>query len=91
MAYVTADVLILSVAGRANFNGRPFDGSAAEAATQICKWLGEPAQVIWCLHDEAPIKPWRIDTRAAEEMVEKCTRSKVRHLLPATEERLFAI
>ncbi|KAK5702312.1 hypothetical protein LTR17_022426 [Elasticomyces elasticus] len=85
------DVLILSVAGRANFNGRPFDGTAAEAATHICKWLGEPSQVIWCLHDDAPIKPWRIDTGAAERMIEQTTKSKVRHLTPATKSTLFPV
>ncbi|KAK3638800.1 hypothetical protein LTR56_012907 [Elasticomyces elasticus] len=76
---------------KANFNGRPFDGTAAEAATHICKWLGEPPQVIWCLHDDAPIKPWRIDTGAAERMIEQTTRSKVRHLTPATKSTLFLV
>jgi len=77
------------VAGRANIDGRPFDGSAAEAATQICKWLGEPAEVIWCLHDEAPIKPWRIDTRAATEMVERNTKSRIKTLHHTKPYQLF--
>lgn len=47
------DVVIMAVAGRANLNGRPFDGSAAEFAAKKVDWLGQPSQVIWCLHDEA--------------------------------------
>lgn len=77
------------MAGRANIDGRPFDGSAARAATDIIKWLGEPEKVIWCLYDEAPIKPWRVDTRAATEMVERETRSKVTELRHTEEHRLF--
>ncbi|KAI9679695.1 MAG: hypothetical protein M1822_007301 [Bathelium mastoideum] len=84
------DVLILAVAGRANFDGKPFDGSAAEAATEVCKWLGEPSQVIFCLHDQALIKPWSIDTKAAKSMIEKNTRSKIRDLDHAIAYRLFS-
>lgn len=47
------DIAIMAIAGRANLNGRPFDGSAAEFAAMKVGWLGNPAQVIWCLHDEA--------------------------------------
>lgn len=43
---------ILAIAGRANHNGRPFVGSAAQYITQKIQWLGEPKQVIWCLHDQ---------------------------------------
>lgn len=71
------DVAILAIAGRGNLNGRPFDGSAAEFAVKEVQWLGEPRKVIWCLHDEAPIIPKRIDTRAATDMVHEETRSKV--------------
>lgn len=71
------DVAIMAIAGRGNLNGRPFDGSAAEFATNELKWLGEPEKVIWCLHDDSPITPKRIDTKAATEMVHKETRSKV--------------
>lgn len=78
------------MAGRANFNGRPYDGSAAEAATAICRMLGEPEKVIWCLHDEAPIKPWRIDTAAATEMVEKETKSRVIDLQHTQVYRVFS-
>lgn len=46
------DVAILAIAGRANLNGRPFVGSAAQFASAEIQWLGEPKQVIWCLHDE---------------------------------------
>lgn len=46
------DIAVLGIAGRANLNGRPFDGSAAMFATKLVKWMGEPEKVIWCLHDE---------------------------------------
>lgn len=84
-----ADVLIQAIAGRANIDGRPFDGSAAEAATSISRWLGEPSKVIWCLHDESPIKPWRIKTDAAKELVESKTKSRVTDLQPVKVYNLF--
>jgi hypothetical protein len=71
------DIAIMACAGRANFNGRPWDGSAAQFATQVLKWLGEPQKVIWCLHDEAPIAPKRIHVAGATDMVEKETRTRV--------------
>lgn len=83
------DVLIQAIAGRGNLNGRPFDGSAAEFATMISGLLGEPQRVIWCLHDESPIKPWRVDVRAATEMLEKHTKSRVVELEPARKWILF--
>lgn len=46
------DIAILGIAGRANASGTPFDGSAAQYATQEVEWLDEPKQIIWCLHDE---------------------------------------
>lgn len=46
------DVAILGVGGRANLNGRPFDGSGAQFVAQEIGWLGHPERVIWCLHDE---------------------------------------
>jgi hypothetical protein len=46
------EIAILGIAGRANFNGRPFNGSAAEFAVSEIKWLDNPKHVIWCLHDE---------------------------------------
>ncbi|KAK7935362.1 hypothetical protein PG985_000857 [Apiospora marii] len=67
-------------AGRANLNGRPFDGSAAEFASRQVEWLGKPSQVIWCLHDETCIPPWRIDTSAATATVEGNGKSKVLNL-----------
>ncbi|KAF2150955.1 Metallo-hydrolase/oxidoreductase [Myriangium duriaei CBS 260.36] len=76
------DVLIQAIAGRANIDGRPYDGSAAQASTMICKLLGEPKQVIWCLHDEGVIKPWRIKTDAATKMVESETGSRIVNLEP---------
>lgn len=76
------DMLIQAAAGRANLNGRPYDGSAAAFATQVCRWLGEPDTVVWCLHDEAPIKPWSVDVKPATEMVERETQSRVLDLKP---------
>lgn len=46
------DVAIIAAAGRANLNGRPFDGSAAEFLVKKAKWIGEPKTIIWCLHDK---------------------------------------
>lgn len=46
------DVAILAVAGRANLNGRPYDGSAAQFMREQIGWLGYPKTVYWCLHDE---------------------------------------
>lgn len=83
------NVLIQAIAGRGNLNGRPFDGSAAEFATMISKLLGEPRRVIWSLHDESPIKPWRVDVRVATEMLEKNTTSRVMELEPARKCILF--
>lgn len=74
------DVAILAIAGRGNLNGRPFDGSAAQFAVKQLQWLGEPGKVVWCLHDEAPIIPRRIDTRAATELVHQETKSRVADL-----------
>lgn len=71
------DVLIQAIAGRANLNGRPFNGSAAQFAVQVSRWLGEPRQVLWCLHDDAPIKPWRVDVEPATKLLEEKTRSRV--------------
>ncbi|KAF6802922.1 beta-lactamase domain protein [Colletotrichum sojae] len=71
------DVAILALAGRANLNGRPFDGSAADFVVEKIKWLGEPATVIWCLHDESPIKPYRVDTAAADSKVHRETSSRI--------------
>ncbi|KAI4723377.1 hypothetical protein E4T48_00573 [Aureobasidium sp. EXF-10727] len=83
------DVLIQAIAGRANIDGRPYDGSAAEAVTMISELLSQPKQIIWCLHDEAPIKPWRIDVRAATDMVESKTRSRVLSMVPTKPQVLF--
>ncbi|KAK0109973.1 hypothetical protein ONS95_002640 [Cadophora gregata] len=71
------DLAILGIAGRGNLNGRPYDGSAAEFAVDEIKWLKEPKTIIWCLHDESAIKPYRIDTGPATERVHRKTRSKV--------------
>jgi hypothetical protein len=77
------DVAILAIAGRANLNGRPFDGSAADFAVQEVQWIGEPAKVIWCLHDRGAINPKFINVKAATERVEKETKSSVIDLKPA--------
>jgi hypothetical protein len=45
------DVVIMAIAGRANLNGRPFDGSAAHFARDVLRWLDKPKKTIWCLHD----------------------------------------
>jgi len=45
------DIAILGIAGRGNFNGRPYEGSAADFALQEVHWLDQPSKVIWCLHD----------------------------------------
>jgi hypothetical protein len=70
------DVLIQAIAGRANLNGRPYDGSSAAFAVEVSQWLGEPERVIWCLHDDAPIKPWTVDAGPATRLIEEQTRSK---------------
>ncbi|KAE8421102.1 hypothetical protein BDV36DRAFT_305334 [Aspergillus pseudocaelatus] len=70
-------LVVQGIAGRANLNGRPFNGSAADFATELMRWLGEPERVIWCLHDECLIKPYRIDTTAATAAVESGTRTRV--------------
>lgn len=46
------DIAILGIAGRANLDGRPWHGSAAEFAQNQVEWLNSPKTVIWCLHDE---------------------------------------
>ncbi|CAK7215958.1 hypothetical protein SBRCBS47491_002668 [Sporothrix bragantina] len=71
------DVAVVGIAGRANLNGRPWEGSAAEFAVQEMQWLGEPTTAIWCLHDRAPLKPYYIETKAATEAVQRETRTKV--------------
>jgi hypothetical protein len=76
------NVLIQAIAGRGNLNGRPYNGSAAEFATMVSKLLDEPCQVIWSLHDQSPMKPWKIDVRAATDMLEKHTKSRVLDLEP---------
>ena len=70
-------MVVLGIAGRGNLNGRPFDGSAAQFAALQLKWLGMPTKVIWCLHDEALVAPFRVDTTAAKDTVEKETGAKV--------------
>lgn len=87
--YPKPNLLIQAIAGRGNLNGRPFDGSAAEFTTMVSKLLDEPDEVIWCLHDESPIKPWRVDVRAATEMLEKDTKSRVLELEPGRSFQLF--
>ncbi|KAI5848954.1 hypothetical protein BZA05DRAFT_475267 [Tricharina praecox] len=83
------DVAILAAAGRAVLDGEPWQGSAAEFLAAQCRWLKEPERVFWCLHDEQPLKPYRIRTEAATKMVEERTRSKVWTLTPAVRYRLF--
>jgi hypothetical protein len=83
------NVLIQAIAGRANLNGRPFDGSAAQFAVKVSQWLGEPEKVIWCLHDDAPIKPWTVDVKPATDLVQAQTRSQVLNLTLAEPTTIF--
>ncbi|KAH7109209.1 hypothetical protein EDB81DRAFT_704766 [Dactylonectria macrodidyma] len=83
------DVAILGIAGRGNLNGRPFDGSAAQFAVDELEWLGFPPTVIWCLHDDSAVKPLRVDTKPATELVEAKTQCKVMDLKPAVTYKLF--
>lgn len=83
------DLALLAVAGRANLNGRPFDGSGAQFMKQQLKWLGEPAKVVWCMHDDSCIKPLSTDTRAADEMVAKETKCELWTLEPGKRYELF--
>jgi hypothetical protein len=83
------NVLIQAIAGRANLNGRPFDGSAAQFAVQVCQWLGEPEKVIWCLHDDAPIKPWTVNVQPATDLVQEQTRTQVLNLSLAKPTTIF--
>ncbi len=84
------DALILAAFGRANLDGRPFEGSLAEFATEVVRWTGEPAQVIWCLHDRQPIsRPYAVDTTVATESIHKHTSSKVVDLEHIRAVRLF--
>ncbi|KAH9845565.1 Major Facilitator Superfamily protein [Teratosphaeria destructans] len=83
------DIAILGAAGQPNHDGRPFEGSPAEFARLECEWLEHPGKVIWCLHDESPIRPYRVDTTAATTAVNEQTKSKVWDLKPATVYQLF--
>lgn len=83
------DAAILAIAGRANLNGRPYNGSAAEFATEEIKWLGEPSKVVWCLHDQGALNPKFIDTRAATEMVHAKMKSQVVDLKHAEAFKIF--
>lgn len=77
------DFAILAIAGRANLNGKPFDGSASEFAVRKIKWLHEPQRAVWCLHDQSPLKPYYIDTKAATNLVHKETKTRILDLNPA--------
>ncbi|XP_014550240.1 hypothetical protein COCVIDRAFT_31964 [Bipolaris victoriae FI3] len=71
------EVAIMGIAGRANLNGRPWDGSAAQFVLREVQWLRHPTTVIWCLHDESCIRPYRINTKAATELVETHSTSRI--------------
>jgi hypothetical protein len=83
------DVAVLAIAGRANHNGRPFDGSAAQYAKMKVGWLGMPRKVIWCLHDEGALKPKFTDTKAATDIINNETSSQVWDLEPAKVYKVF--
>ena len=76
------NLLIQAIAGRANLNGVKYDGSAAQFAAEVSKWLSEPPAVIWCLHDDSPIKPYRVDAEPATKLLEAETRSRVVDMKP---------
>ncbi|KAF9694661.1 hypothetical protein EKO04_007699 [Ascochyta lentis] len=81
-------IAILGVAGRANHDGRPFDGSAAEFAVKEIRWLDQPETVIWCMHDESCIAPYRVDITGAMNSLERETTSKVLTLAPGEQTNL---
>ncbi|KAF2851804.1 hypothetical protein T440DRAFT_507199 [Plenodomus tracheiphilus IPT5] len=83
------EVVVLGIAGRANLNGRPYNGSAAQFAVKQVEWLGKPEKVIWCLHDESLIAPFRVDTSAATEAIETETKAEVVELSYAKPYTLF--
>ncbi|KAL2071058.1 hypothetical protein VTL71DRAFT_12293 [Oculimacula yallundae] len=79
------DVAILGAGGVANLNGRPFDGTAAEFLTRQVRWLGEPSKVFFCLHDKDNIiKPYSMDTTAAQRSIEEGTSTRVVDTQPVT-------
>jgi len=55
----------------------------------VSKTLGQPKKVIWCLHDDAPIKPLRVDVVPATTMLESETKSRVIDLGPVDVYTLF--
>ncbi|OCT50239.1 beta-lactamase domain protein [Cladophialophora carrionii] len=69
--------VILGFGGRANLNGRPYNGSAAEFLTMEVNLLGQPATVWPCLHDRSIIRPYGVITGPAEEMIAAKTKSQV--------------
>lgn len=85
------DIALLAMAGRANLNGRPFDGSAADFVVDEIKWIGEPGKVIWHLHDKGAVNPKYMKTEAATEKVHKETKSKVVDLEPLKVYKLFRL
>ncbi|KAL3473186.1 hypothetical protein BJX99DRAFT_201827 [Aspergillus californicus] len=84
------DVAILGIAGRANLNGRPFDGSGAQFAVEQLKWLGKPRRVIWALHDESLVPPFSVDTQPAADLVKRETGAEVVDLPYAEPHVLFS-
>ncbi|KZM20528.1 hypothetical protein ST47_g8324 [Ascochyta rabiei] len=81
-------IAILGIAGRANHDGRPFDGSAAQFAVKQIHWLNQPETVIWCMHDESCIAPYRVDIEGAVNSVEQETTSSVLSLIPGRQTNL---
>ncbi|KAF5981543.1 hypothetical protein FCOIX_4191 [Fusarium coicis] len=69
-------VAIMGVGGRANLDGRPFQGSAAEFLVKQAKWLGEPSSIYFCLNDQNIIKPFRADVTAAKDNLEQETAAR---------------
>ncbi|KAF2192954.1 hypothetical protein K469DRAFT_693043 [Zopfia rhizophila CBS 207.26] len=84
------DVAILGAAGRPNHDGRPFVGTAAEFLREEVNWLDKPKRVVWCLHDECPVKPFTVDVKVATELVEKDT-ARATRVLDMTHAKLYPI
>ncbi|KAL2060398.1 hypothetical protein VTL71DRAFT_9793 [Oculimacula yallundae] len=82
-------IAILGAGGRANLDGRPFEGSAAQFLVNEVLWLKQPEKVYFCLHDESPIKPYRNDVSAALALLKEKTTSEVVNTQPGKSYVLF--
>ncbi|KAG7527530.1 hypothetical protein FFLO_06845 [Filobasidium floriforme] len=83
------DVAILAAAGQPCVNGDGYTGTANEFVLDCLERLGQPRKVAWCLHDQSPLPPQRIDTSTLEERVGRETKTKVMTLVPAEATGIF--